>query len=284
VDGAPIICTVGKTGRTSDVLDVADLSGRTAKRRRRARIRARIGLVGAAALAVTTAVFAVTGAFDLVTDQRSQESYDAAPYCPDTTGQTQSCVLRTTASVDDVHASKNTGKSAHGYTTRAYLLPQVGRGQTVVLSASRDLTGSVHHDDTMPVLVWRDEITRFTFQGHTHDSDENPHHLVASDLAQVAMCLLAASLSGRPVIRRLLRGRIAVNPGRNRIADWTLVVLVPATAVAALLRASYAVSVLGLAGIAVLVLSAVWPFVPWVATEPVKSRPVTTGPAKRRLP
>jgi hypothetical protein len=265
---------VAKSGHT---LDMLDLPGRTAKRGRRTRIRGWIGVVIATAIAGTTAVFAVTGALALVTDQGDQNAYDKAPYCAGQSAQTQNCVLRSTASVGYAYASKNTGKGAHGYTTHADLDPVTGQEQEVTLSTSQDLTYEVHDGDQMPVLVWRDQITRFTFQGSTRDADENPHHIVASDLTQVTMCLLAAVVFGRPLIRRALRTRIAINLRRNRLPDWTLLFLAVATPIAALLRASYPVSVFGLAGIAVLLLSAVWPFVPWVATFTDEQRPYVPG-------
>jgi hypothetical protein len=274
-----VTCTydldVAKTGRT---LDMVDLAGRTAKVQRRSRTVRWIGTVLAVAAAVITAAFAVTGALKLVTDQGDQSAYDNAPYCQGVTNATENCVLRTDASVVFVDVSKNTGKSAHGYTTSAFLDPQIGGQEDwVVLSSSKDLSGSVTEGDTVPVLVWRDQITRFTFAGHTHDSDANPHHVVAGDLAEVTLCLIAATVFGRPRIRRALRSRIAINLQRNRIPDWTLMGLVPATAVAALLRASYAVIGFGLAGVAVLVLSAAWPFVPWVATPSMTARPYVVG-------
>ncbi|MEY9935160.1 hypothetical protein ABH926_009831 [Catenulispora sp. GP43] len=254
---------MGKTGRT---LDMVDLPGRTARRRRRARINSWIGRLITAGIAVTTAVFAVIGAVRLVSDQGNLAAYDKAPYCAAQAVQTQTCVLRTTADIGYVYASKNTGKNAHGYTTKAYVYPVTGHGETVTLSSSQDLTDSVYDGDTLPVLVWRDQITRFTFHGSTHDADENPHHIVLDDVSQVALCLIAASLFGRSLIRRLLHDRVAINLRRNRIPDWTLVVLALGTTLAAIVRASYAVTALGLAGVAVLALSAAWPFVPWVAT------------------
>ncbi|MEY9862505.1 hypothetical protein ABH935_008153 [Catenulispora sp. GAS73] len=222
-------------------------------------------------------MFTVSAALKLATHQGDQNAYDHAPYCQGVTNATESCVLRTNATVVFVDVTKNTGKNAHGSTTSAFLDPRIGgRDESVVLSSSKDLSGSVAEGDTMPVLVWRDQITRFTFAGHTHDSDANPHHVVAGDLVEVALCLTAATVFGRPRIRRLLRNRIAINLNRNRIPDWTLLGLVPATAVAALLRASYAAIGFGLAGVAVLVLSAAWPFVPWVAT-PSAARPYVPG-------
>jgi len=271
-----MIPAVVKTGQTLNMMDPA---GRMAKAQRRSRIVRRIGTVLAAIIAVTTAVFAVVGALKLVTDQGSQNAYDGAPYCQGVTNATESCVLRTNASVAFVDVTKNTGKNAHGYTTQAFLDPQIGGQEDwVVLSSSQDLSGSVTEGDTMPVLVWRDRITRFTFAGHDHDSDVNPHHIVAGDLTEVALSLMAATAFGRPRIRRMLRDRIAINLNRNRIPDWTLLGLVLATALAALLRASYAVIGLGLAGVAVLVLSAAWPFVPWVATPSATAHPLGVGP------
>ena len=243
------------------MVGLVDIAGRSAKRRRRARIRGWIGRVLCAVIAVTTASFAVTGAVSLVRHQSEQSAYDKAPYCASgVTDQTSGCVLRTTATVVDVDVSKNTGKSAHGYTTKVALDPTVGRLQWVVLSSSQDLAYEVGDNDQLSVLVWHDQITRFTFTGKTHDADENPHHLVAVDLTQVTLCLIAATIFGRPLIRRLLRDRIAINLERNRIPDWTLLTLAVATPVAALLRASYAVAAFGLAGVAVLVASLAWPF------------------------
>ena len=235
-----------------------------------------------AAITVTTAVFAVIGALHLVTDQGDQSAYDRAPYCAAGTIQTQNCVLRTTANIGYAYASKNTGKGAHGYTTKAYLEPQDGKDQTVVLSSSQDLTDSVRYGDTMPVLIWRDQITRFTFQGRTRNADENPHHLVADDLSQVALCLIAAAFFGRPLIRKLLRSRIAINLRRNRIPDWTLGWLALITAVAAILRASYVVAAFALAGVAVLAASVAWPFVPWVAARSNQVPYVVGSRAKAR--
>jgi len=229
-------------------------------------------------VAIGTAALTVAGALKLVTDQSRQDAYDKAPYCAAQAAQTQDCVLRTMAKVEFVYASKNTGKNAHGYTTKAWLDPAIGDGQTVTLSSSHDLTDSVREGDQLPVLVWRDEITRFTFQAHIHDADENPHHIVLDDVAQVALCLIAASLFGRPQIRKALRSRIAINLRRNRIPDWTLLALALATTLAAIVRASDAVAGLGLAGIAVLVLSVAWPFVPWVATLARDQRPYVVGP------
>lgn len=254
-----------------------DLSRRTAGRRRRARIGGWIGRTVCAVIAVTTAGFAVSGALKLVTDQGRQDAYDKAPYCTAQTAQTQNCVLRTMANVDDVHASRNTGKNAHGYTTKAYLDPTIGDGQTVTLSSSQDLTDSVVEGDQLPVLVWHDEITRFTFHTHTRDADENPHHIVLDDVVQVSACLIAAILFGRPLIRRALRDRVAINLRRNRVPDWTLLALALAATLAAIVRASYVVVGAGLAGVAVLVLSAAWPFVPWVATLAADQRPYVVG-------
>ena len=264
-----------KTGVT---LDMLDLTGRNARVQRRSRIVRGIGALIGAAIAVTAAVFVVLGALNLVTDQGAVNAYQNAPYCEGVTNATESCVLRTVAKVDSVDVVKNTGKYAHGYTTWALLEPQIGGEYGyVVLSSSKDLSGSVHEGDTMPALVWHNQITRFTFAGHGHDTDENPHQAVANDLKEVALCLMAATAFGRPRIRRLLRDRIAINLRRNRIPDWTLLGLVLATAVAALTRASYAAVGLGLAGVAVLVLSAAWPFVPWVATPSTTARPFMAG-------
>ncbi|WP_194913973.1 hypothetical protein [Catenulispora rubra] len=232
-----------------------------------------IGKAVATVVAVLATVFTVDAALELAAHQGDQNAYDHAPYCRGVTNATESCVLRTDATVVFVDVTKNTGKNAHGHTTSAFLDPKIGGQEaSVVLSSSEDLSGSVAEGDTMPVLVWRDRITRFTFAGRTHDSDANPHRIVAGDLVDLAVWLIAATVFGRPRIRRLLRNRIAINLHRNRIPDWTLLGLVSATAVAALLRASYAAIGFGLAGVAVLVLSAAWPFVPWVAT-PSAARP-----------
>lgn len=228
-------------------------------------------------IAAGAAVAAAIGAPHLVTDQGNQNAYDKAPYCAAQTTQTQNCVLRTTAKVDFVFASKNTGRGEHGYTTTADLEPAVGQDETVTLSSTKDLTDSVTEGDTMPVLVWRDQITRFTFAGKTHDADENPHHIVSDYLAEVTLCLLAAVLFGRPLIRKALRSRIAINLRRNRIPDWTLLAVALVTVVAAFLRASYVVAAFGLAGVAVLVVSGVWPFVPWVATFTGEQTPYVPG-------
>lgn len=268
-----------KTGRA---YDLADLDGRGAKRRRRARIWGVLGMLLAGTVAVVTGGFAVAGLFSLASDQSAQSAYDKAPYCATNTTQTASCVLRTTASVGYVDVSRNTGKNAHGYTTKVDLDPaaNVGRSQTVVVSDTEDLSDEITSGDAMPVLVWHEEITRFTYSGKTHDADENPHHLVAMDLAQVALCLVAAFLFGRPLIRRLLRDRIAINMQRNRIPDWTLLALaVVVVPTAALLRASDVVVALGTVSVVVLVGSAVWPFVPWVATMPEQQKLFMT-PAK----
>jgi hypothetical protein len=248
------------------------------KQQRRRRIKGRIGVGIATILAVTTAVFAVIGAISLVTAQGDQNAYDKAPYCTAGTTDAGSCVLRTTADVVYVDVSKNTGKSAHGYTTSAYLDTHAGQNQTVVLDSTQDVSSQVSVGDKMPVLVWHDKITRFTFSGKTHDSDENPHHIVGLELIQVALCLVVAACFGRLVIRRALRSRIAINFQRNRIPDWTLAAVVPVTGIAAILRASYVVVEFGLAGVTVLVLSAAWPFVPWVATHSKSSRPYLSGP------
>lgn len=260
-----------KSGRE---YDITDLNGKGARRRRRARIFRVLGLLFAGAVAVVTGSFAVAGLFSLASDQSAQSTYDKAPYCVPNTTQTTSCVLRTTASVAYVDVSRNTGKNAHGYTTKVELDPApVGRSQTVVVSDTQDLSDQINSGDVLPVLVWHDEITRFTYSGKTHDADENPHHLVAEDLAQVALCLFAAFVFGRPLIRRLLRDRIAINLRRNRVPDWTLLALAGVVVpIAALLRASYVVVALGAASAVVLVGSLVWPFVPWVATLPAKQK------------
>ena len=44
------------------------------------------------------------------------------------------------ANVNDVDPSKNTGKNAHGYTTKAWLDPPVGVGLRVALSSTKDLS------------------------------------------------------------------------------------------------------------------------------------------------
>ena len=242
--------------------DFLDLPGGTP---RRGRIAVKVFLVIAALIAIPTVGFAAVGSLGLVSAQADQDAYDKAPVCAAGVTDSHDCVLRTTAMVGWVDVTRNTGKSAHGYTTKANLRPDVGRSQTVTLSKSQDLTTQVTTGDQWPVLVWRDEITRYTMSGRTHDADENPHQRVAALLIGVSVCLAVGSLTGRVVLRRLLRARIAVNPARRRMPDWTLVVLAAATVVAAILRASWFVSGFALAGVVVLIGSAaVWPFLPWV--------------------
>ena len=124
---------MSKSGRA---LDVVDLDGRGARRRRGSRIRGVIGMVAAGIVAVTATLFAVVMVLSLGWDQSTQDTYDKAPYCATGAAQDHSCVLRTTASVGYVDVSKNTGKNAHGYTTKAHLDPgtDVGWSQTVELS------------------------------------------------------------------------------------------------------------------------------------------------------
>jgi hypothetical protein len=259
---------VAKSGRDS----TWDIQDRPAERRRGRRIRTRVGIAVMSIAAVVTAIFAVTGSVALFGDHSRQSAYDKAPNCASGATQTNDCVLRTNAKVARVEVSKNTGKNAHGYTTRVELDPDVGRYQTVALSTSQDLSFSTHEGDRLPVLVWRDRITRFTYDGSERDADENPHHIVAVDLTQISLCLFGAAFFGRPVVRWALRARIALNRKFNRIPDWTLVLLVVTTPIAAILRASTVVSVLGLAGIAVLLGSALWPFLPSGATSTPSTR------------
>lgn len=242
-----------------------DIDGRTNRRRRRARIRGVLGMLLCALIAASTATFTVIESSNLLRDQGRQNTYDKAPYCTTPT-QVTNCVLRTTANVDYVDVWKNTGRHSSGHTTSVYLNPAVGEGQSVTLSKSKDLSNSVSFGDQFPVLVWHDQITRYTFQGKTHDSDQDPHHIVGVDLGLLAMVLLVMTAFGRPVIRRLQRNRIAINLKRNRIPDWILVILGLVTPFAALLHASDLVAVLNVTGVTVLVLSVAWPFVPWVAT------------------
>ncbi|OLE26253.1 MAG: hypothetical protein AUG49_08610 [Catenulispora sp. 13_1_20CM_3_70_7] len=253
---------VGKSGREPSALDLVAWGP---KPRRGGRIWLWVFLVFATLVGLTTAIVTVVASVTLVTAQTDQDSYDRAPFCAIGAANTHDCVLRTTATVTFVDATKNTGKHAHGYTTDVGLDPDVGDWQAVTVSKSRDLTAQISTDDRWPVLVWRDEITRYTVLGATRDTDENPHHIVACHLATVAICLVLASLFGRPVLRRMAAAGIAVNRARNRIPDWTLAGIAAATIFAAILRLSWAVSALGLSGIAVLIGSAaVWPFVPWV--------------------
>lgn len=222
-------------------------------------------LVIAGLIALPTAIVTVVLSVSLVGAQADQDAYDKAPLC--TAGSTNShdCALQTSAKVESVYAFKNTGKNARGYTTEAELSPDHGASQTVTVSSSENLTYYIHDGDIWPVLVWRDKITRFTYAGKTHDSDENPHHIVAELLIGIPACLAAASLFGRIVLRSLLRARIAVNPARNRIPDWMLTGLVPATVITAALMLSWLVTTLALLAVAVLIGSAaVWPFLPWV--------------------
>ncbi|NUP51091.1 MAG: hypothetical protein HOW97_27835 [Catenulispora sp.] len=237
----------------------------TAQRRRRARsVWFRIFLVIAGLIATAATVGTVSLSVSLLSAQSKQDAYDKAPLCAAGT-DTHGCALQTTAKVTSDWASKNTGKNQHGYTTRALLEPTVGHWQTVTVSDSTDLTYYIHKGDTWSVLVWRDEITRFTYAGKTHNADKNPHVIVDVLLAVVPIALTAASVFGRMILRRLLRIRVAINPARHRIPDWTLVLLVLMTGTAAILHASRFVAVLGLLGITVLICSgAVWPFLPWV--------------------
>lgn len=294
MDGARSIWTVVKTGR---VLDGVDLDGRRARRGRRARVFRMIGRLVVGTTAVSATLLAGIMLLALASDQSAQNAYDKAPYCATGTASTDSCVLRTTASVSHVEVSKNTGKNAHGYTTTVDLAPaaDLGRSQRVELSDTEDVSDAVGSGDVLPVLVWRGEITRFTFSGTTHDADENPHGLVAWDLGESATLLFVAVVAGRPLMRRLMRDRMAINLRRNRIPDWTLVVLgLLAVPVAAILRASYAVVTLGWVAIAILLLAVAWPFFPWVATVPEKQRPLLGAsqssnnrnrkPAKKKLP
>ena len=252
----------GGSGRGQGVTDLVDLAGGA---RRRGRIAGKVFLVIAALIAIPTLGFAALSSAGLVSAQADQDAYDKAPVCAAGVTNSHDCVLRTTAMVGWVDVTRNTGKSAHGYTTKADLKPAVGRSQTVTLSKSQDLTTQVTTGDEWPVVVWRDEITRYTMAGRTHDADENPYQRVAALLIGIPVCLAVGSLTGRVVLRRLLRARIAVNPARHRIPDWTLVVLSAATIVAAILRASWFVSGFALAAVVVLIGSAaVWPFLPWV--------------------
>jgi len=257
------------------------LEERAVKRARRARVGRWFGVAFSIIVAVLTTVFTVTGSLDLLRDQQNQTAYDKAPYCAAGATTMNDCVLRTTATVGWVEAKKNTGKNAHGYTTTAELEPDVGNDQTVTLSKTEKLTSDVSFGDRVAVLVWRDEITRYTTLGKTHNADMNPHHLVAMDLVQVSLCLIPAVAFGRPLLRWALRRRIAINLPRNRVPDWTMVVLTVVTAVAAILRASYVVAFCGLAGIVVLLGSVLWPFLPFVARPPVGPGPHELGSAKK---
>lgn len=214
---------------------------------------------------MTATVVTVVLSVALLSAQAKQDAYDKAPLCAAGTTDTHRCALQTTAKVTSDWASKNTGKNQHGYTTKAVLEPVVGDSQTVTVSDSTDLTYYIHEGDNWSVLVWRDEITRFTYSGKTHNADENPHVIVDGLLVGLPIALTVASVLGRVVLRRLLRIRVAVNPARHRIPDWTLLVLVLMAGAGAILHASRFVSVLGLLGIMVLICSgAVWPFLRWV--------------------
>lgn len=241
---------------------LVDLPG---DRPRGRRIPGTVFLVILALIALPTVGFAAFGSLSLISAQADQDSYDKAPFCPDGTTNSHACVLRTTAAVVWADATRNKGKNAHGYTTKANLDPPVGASQTVTVSKTRDLTAGITDGDTWAVLVWRGEITRFTYAGHTHDADENPHKIVAGLLIGVSTCFVVGSVIGRVVLRRLLRSRIEVNPARHRIPDWTLAGLALAAVVAAILRASWFVAGFALTGVVVLLASAaVWPFLWWV--------------------
>lgn len=261
---------------------MAGLLESSESRRRRGRIAYRVFLATAMLIAIPTVFFTVVLGVSLVGKQADQDAYDRAPICPAGSTDSHDCALQTTATVVSVWAYKNSGKSAHGSTTEAYLKPRYGDSQIVTASRSHDLTYDIHDGDTWPVLVWKDEITRYVYSGKTHDTDENPHHLVAERLIGTTACLAAGSLFGRIVLRRFLRRRIAVNPARHRIPDWTLTALVPATAFAAVFRFSWAVTVLALLGVVVIIGSAaVWPFLPWVMEPDPQS---LLGTRKRRRP
>lgn len=267
---------MAKSGRGPSVGDLVDLAERRLPRGRTAR---HVVLAVSLLIALPTIFFTAIGSVVLAEAQAGQQSYDRVGFCAAGVTDSHGCVLRTNATVSSVHASKNTGKNAHGYTTKAYLQPDTGNGQSVTLDTSRDLTSQISSGERWPVLVWRNEITTFTLSGKTHDTDENPHRVVTAYLAMVSVCLVLASMFGRPVLRRWVAGQIAANPRRNRIPDWTLVALVAATIAAALLRASYVVAGFGLLGVAVLLGSAVWPFLPWVR-EPDPGSWLGRGPAR----
>lgn len=253
---------MAKSEQEPSALDLVVLGGR---QRRGGRLRVRIFLVLVSLVGVTTAIVTIVASVVLVAVQADQDSYDKAPFCAAGATDTHDCILRTTATVSWVDVTKNTGKGKHGYTTDVDLDPDVGSEQTVTVSKSHDLTALISIDDRWPVLVWRADITRYTLFGLPHDTDKHPRSIVNDYLATVAVCLGIASLFGRPVLRQVVAARIAVNPVRHRIPDWTLAGISAATIVAAILRASWVVSVLGITGIAVLVGSAaVWPFLPWV--------------------
>ncbi|MFL6114440.1 MAG: hypothetical protein ACJ786_24235 [Catenulispora sp.] len=257
---------MAKSGREPSALDLVTLDR---GRRRGGRIRIGVVMVFASLAGLTAAIVTIAASVLSVTAQADQDSYDKAPFCAaattDTYTDTHDCILRTTATVSWVDAKKNTGKGKHGYTTDVYLEPDDGSEQTVTVSRSHDLTALISIDDRWPVLVWRAAITRYTVFGQTHDTDENPHSVLTDYLATAAVCLALASLCGRPVLRRMVASRIATNPARHRIPDWTLLGIAAATIVAAALRASWVVAALGFSGIAVLIGSAaVWPFLPWV--------------------
>ncbi|MBS2532491.1 hypothetical protein KGQ20_06870 [Catenulispora sp. NF23] len=264
---------MAKTGRSVDLLDV---DGRAGRRRRKGRIRGVLGMLLLAGLTTSISGFTVVESFAMVKAQGRQNTYDNAPYCTGS-GQTDNCVLRTNANVDYVGVWKNSGRKAHGYTTNVYLDPTVGETQYVTLSSAKDLSGSVSEGDQMAVLVWHDQITRYTFLGKTHDTDLNPHHVVTDDLGVLSMALLVATAFGRPLLRRLLRNRIAINLKRNRVPDWTLVGLGLAAAMSALFHATYVLAVFNVTGVALLVLSVAWPFIPWVATQPLRGEPMLLG-------
>ncbi|WP_194925749.1 hypothetical protein [Catenulispora pinisilvae] len=264
---------MAKTGRSVDMLDI---DGRAGRRRRKGRIRGVLGMLLLAALTTSISGFIVVESVAMVKAQGRQNTYDKAPYCAGS-GETDDCVLRTNADVDYVGVWKNSGRHAHGYTTNVYLVPTVGDTQYVTLSSTKDLSSSVSEGDQLAVLVWHNQITRYTFLGKTHDTDQNPHHVVGDDLGVLAMALLVATALGRPLLRRLLRNRIAINPKRNRVPDWTLIALGLAAAMSALFHATYVLAVFNVTGVAVLVLSVAWPFLPWVATQPARGEPMLLG-------
>ncbi|GAA2060666.1 hypothetical protein GCM10009839_84340 [Catenulispora yoronensis] len=243
----------------TDLLDFSD------RRRPKNYVTLRVFTVLAAVVAVPFTIVAAVCAVLLFPSQADQEAYDKAPICAAGVTSTHDCALQTTAQVEYVDSWKNTGKNAHGYTTKADLVPVAGKRESITVSKSRDLTSEISVGDTWPVLVWRDVITRYTFDGTTHDADKNPHKIVVQFLIATPACLAVAAFFGRAFIRRVIPMRVANNPARHRIPEWTLLVLCAATVVAASVHASYVASVFALLGVTALIGSvAVWPFLPWV--------------------
>jgi hypothetical protein len=252
--------------KTRDVVEGQRHPARVTKRWRWTDMFVWLGTVFAALFVALMMLVTVHESLKLMSEKHDQNAYDKAPYCAAGETVTENCILRTTAAVSEIYATASDDGDPVTYTTGGALKPSVGNDQKIELSNAEDLTKEVHLGDRLPVLVWHDEIMRFTVVGKTHNSDMNPHYLVATGLVAVPVCLPITVASGRPLLRRLLRARIKGN-FRNRIPDWTMVTLVVATPIAALLQVGYVVSIFGLAGVFVLLGSAVWPFIPWVARQ-----------------